>query len=105
MVTVTTQPVRTPDRVAPRTAPLARPGRAVSPGRVRGGTTSCQVSAPAPAATQESLVLKLKLGAVAVLTVAGSIMAVGGFMEQAQPDPLVDVVAGDPGWAHVSTQG
>lgn len=78
-----------------------RPHRVVSPGRVRGGATSCQVAAPAPA-PGPGLLVKLKLAVVAVLAVAGTAVAVGGFIDQAQVDPHVEVVAGDPGWAHVT---
>lgn len=77
----------------------ARPHRVVSPGRVRGGATSCQVAAPAPV---PGLAVKLKLTVVALLALAGAVAAVGGFVEQVQPDPRVDVVVGDPGWAHVN---
>lgn len=82
--------------VGPRPARPARPAR---PGRVRGGVSSCRVAATAPAV---GVTVKLKLLAVAALAVLGTGVAVGGFIDQAQPDPQVDIVAGDPGWAHVT---
>ena len=103
MTTLTSRPVRQPaSRRAPGTAPLARPALAPRPGRLRGGVSSCRVAPPQPVVVAGQWGLRLKLVAVATLTLLGSAVAVGSFVEQAQPDPLTEYVAGDPGWSHVN---
>lgn len=99
MVTTAVRPSRTVTNVR---RPQAHPARPRSAGRVRGGVASCVV-APRPVVQRASGAwLKCKLAAVAVLALAGTGVAVNGFVEQFQVDPQVDVVAGDPGWAHVT---
>lgn len=46
--------------------------------------------------------LTLKVVAVAIVGLMGGAMAVDSLIEQAAPDPQTHVVAGDPGWAHVT---
>lgn len=89
-----------PVRVPATRRPQAHPGRNVAIGRVAGGVTSCRVTRPV-AAQPAPWLLKLKLVAVALLTVAGVATATAGFVAQAQPDSQVRAVPGDPAWAHV----
>lgn len=82
-------------------APLARPQRPVTPGRV-GVASSCAGVSSARAVAPVSRLLRLKVAAVAAVALLGVGVSTAGFVSWSQPDPAVDVVVGDPGWSHVT---
>ncbi|HMR50695.1 MAG TPA: hypothetical protein PKE40_15645 [Arachnia sp.] len=76
--------------------PLARPRGVVLRG-ARVVAKSCSGVARRPSDT--TWLLRLKVGAVAVLSVAAATMSV---VHLATPEEPVGYVAGDPAWAHVT---
>lgn len=75
--------------------PVAHPARPASPGRVR-PVASCTVVRPRPR------MLALRVAVVGLVAAAGVGASVAQFVQNAQPDPAVGYVAGDPAWAHVT---
>lgn len=106
MTAIVVGPARTGSRPV---RPQACPHRPAAPGRAGRAASSCRVEVPAavrvtrPGRPQPSIwVLRLKVGAVAAIGLLGTVVAIDSLAEQAGPDPQTTVVAGDPGWAHVT---
>lgn len=77
----------------------AHPPRQIR-GMVRGSVAACSVRRAAPA-PRVSPLLRLKVFALGLLAVVGGVVGVTGYVQAISPDPAVDYVSGDPGWAHV----
>lgn len=79
--------------------PQAHPSRPAAPGRTR-VVASCAVGRPA---APRSPWLAAKVAVVSLLAVFGGAVSVTQLVGGAvSPDPAVQYVAGDPGWAHVT---
>ncbi len=76
--------------------PVAHPARPVAPGRIR-PAASCAVERP-----RRSPWLAVRVALVGVVAAVGAVASVAQFVENAQPDPALGYVAGDPAWAHVT---
>ncbi|MFV0428469.1 MAG: hypothetical protein ACK5KO_03430 [Arachnia sp.] len=77
--------------------PIAHPRRGSRSGAsVRPVACAC-VAAQRPG----TIWSRVKVALAAGLMVAGAVAAIPGLAEWHEPDPAVDYVAGDPGWAHV----
>lgn len=85
----------------PLTVPVARPARTRRTPRpaARASVASCKVSRPR--FDFSGLWLRVKVAAVAVLAVAGTVVSVAEFTSWSQADPAVEYVEGHPAWAHV----
>lgn len=88
--------------LTPQAAPHVRRPANTRPGRtsvhaVRGRVASCVVQRPA----QVGWMLRLKVAAIATLGVVGMGVSVAEFASWSEVDPAVEVVHGDPAWAHV----
>ncbi len=90
-------------------APLARPelggpSSSRSPrrgsGRHAAAAVACRVSSPV--ARREGLLLRVKVGAIALVALVGVGVSAAEVSSWANPDPAVDFVAGHPAWAHVT---
>jgi len=75
----------------------AHPGRGVRPGCVS-RASSCSVDRRG----RGSVLLSLKVAAVALLAVAGGVVSVSQLVADAVAEPSGGYVAGDPAWAHVT---
>ncbi|HHT11812.1 MAG TPA: hypothetical protein GX013_01395 [Propionibacterium sp.] len=77
----------------------AHPARQAAPGRTS-AVAACAVSRPAAV---QSPWLAAKVAVVSLLAVVGGAVSVTQLIGGAvNPDPSVQYVAGDPGWAHVA---
>ena len=90
-------------------APLARPelggpspSRSTRAGSGRRFATAAACRVSSPVDRREGLLLRVKVGAIALVALLGVGVSAAEVSSWAHPDPAVDFVAGHPAWAHVT---